>query len=67
MYRENRLEIIKNNLSASLAMTFDAYNLLDLVDFKGIIDNVILKGLPSVQTEIVGKLEKFEVNDEKSV
>ncbi len=63
-YNDNRAEVIKNNLSSALAMTFDAYNLLDLVDFKGIIDNVILKGLPTVQSEI---LRKFEVNDEKSV
>ena len=63
-YDGNRAEVIKNNLSSALAMTFDAYNLLDLVDFKGIIDNVILKGLPTVQSEI---LRKFEVNDEKSV
>lgn len=67
VYSENRLEIIKNNLSSALAMTFDAYNLLSLVDFKGIIDNVILKGLPSVQAEIVEKLEKTEVKNEKSV
>lgn len=63
-FNENRKEVISNNLSSALAMTFDAYNLLDLVDFKGIIDNVILKGLPTVQSEI---LKKFEVNDEKSV
>jgi hypothetical protein len=45
-------------------MTYDAYNLLDLVDFKGIIDNVILKGLPTVQSEL---MEKFEVEYEKSL
>ena len=63
-YGDNLAEIINNNLSSSLAMAYDAYNLLNLVDFKGIIDNVILKGLPTVQSEIS---EKFEVKNEKSV
>lgn len=69
-YEENLAEIVSNNLSTSLAMTFDAYNLLELIDFKGIIDNVILKGLPSVQAEIVDKIKEFkktEVNNEGSV
>lgn len=59
---EDKSEVMNNNLSQALAMIFDAYNLLDLVDFKGIIDNIILKGLPSVQIEITRK-----VNYEKSV
>lgn len=63
-YEESLVEVIGNNLSSSLAMTYEAYNLLDLVDFKGIIDNVILKGLPTVQSEII---EKIEVKNEKSV
>jgi hypothetical protein len=61
---ENPREVMKNNLSQALAMTYDAYNLLDLVDFKGIIDNIILKGLPTVQSEI---LDKCEVKNEGSV
>lgn len=60
----DRANMMKNNLSQALAMTFEAYSLIDLVDFKGIIDNVILKGLPTVQIEI---LRKCEVNDEGSV
>lgn len=63
-FKDNRIEIMKNNLSSALAMTFDAYNLLEIVDFKGIIDNVILKGLPTVQSEII---KKYEVDYEKSV
>lgn len=63
-YKDNLKEVMNNNLSSSLAMTYDAYNLLDLVDFKGIIDNVILKGLPTVQSEL---MEKFEVEYEKSL
>ncbi len=54
-YKENLEETMKNNLSQSLAMAFDAYNLVDIVDFKGIIDNVLLKGLPLVQAEILDK------------
>lgn len=69
-YRENRRDVMRNNLSSSLAMTYEAYNLLTLVDFKGIIDNVILKGLPSVQSEVIEKFKnnkKTEVNNEGSV
>lgn len=53
---DERYNVIKNNLSQALAMTYDAYNLLDLVDFKGIIDNIITKGLPTVQNEILTKI-----------
>ena len=48
---------MSNNLSQVLAMTFDAYNLLDFTDFKGITDNIILKGLPKVQEEILKKVK----------
>ena len=54
---ENKFEVMNNNLSQALAMIYDAYNLLDLVDFKGIIDNIILRGLPSVQAEIMRKVK----------
>lgn len=57
----DRNNVIKNNLSQALASTFDAYNLLDLVDFKGIIDNVILMGLPTVQNEILKKINKNNI------
>lgn len=55
--KENKYETMKNNLSQALAMTYDAYSLLDLVDFKGITDNIILKGLPMVQEEILKKVK----------
>ena len=55
---------MSNNLSQAAASVFDAYNLLELTDFKGIIDNVILKGLPTVQAEL---MEKVKVYDEGSV
>lgn len=61
---QDKFEVMNNNLSQALAMVFDAYNLLDTVDFKGITDNIILKGLPSVQAEIIRKVKE---NDEKSV
>ena len=54
--KEDVYELINNNLSQALASVYDAYNLLELVDFKGIIDNVILRGLPSVQAEITRKV-----------
>ena len=57
---DNKFEVMNNNLSQALAMIFDAYNLLSLVDFKGIIDNIILKGLPSVQAEITRKVEEYD-------
>lgn len=60
----NRFEVMNNNLSQALAMIYDAYNLLDLVDFKGIIDNIIMRGLPLVQAEVT---RKVKVNYEKSV
>jgi hypothetical protein len=64
LYKDDLNNIMENNLSQSLAMAYDAYNLIDIVDFKGIIDNVILKGLPVVQIEI---LNKRKVKYEKSV
>lgn len=42
-------------LSRCLAQAYDAYNLLDIKDFKGILDNIILKGLPLTQEEILLK------------
>ncbi|MGN1130193.1 MAG: DUF5685 family protein [Ruminococcus sp.] len=50
---ENINEVINTNLSASLGLAFDAYELLELVDFKGIIDNIILKGLPITQKQVL--------------
>lgn len=48
-------EVIGANLSQALATVFDAYNFLEIIDFKGIIDNIILMGLPRVQEEIISK------------
>ena len=40
-------------LSRCLAQAYDAYNLLDIVDFKGILDNIMLKGLPIMQEQVL--------------
>ena len=42
-------------LSQCLAQAFDAYNLLDIVDFKGILDNIMLKGLPLMQESVLSE------------
>lgn len=49
-------------LSRCLAQAYDAYNLLDIVDFKGILDNIMLKGLPLMQESVLSgtKGEKNE-------
>lgn len=52
-------------LSRCLAQTFDAYNLLDFIDFKGILDNIILKGLPLTQEKVLSKPKG--VKDERSI
>lgn len=45
-------------LSRCLAQAFDAYNLLDITDFKGILDNIILMGLPSMQEKVLSDKPK---------
>lgn len=52
-------------LNQSLARAYDAYNLIDFVDFKGILDNMMLYGFPSKQNTVVYRPQ--EVKDEKSV
>ncbi|MDD6225152.1 MAG: DUF5685 family protein, partial [bacterium] len=52
-------------LSRCLAQAYDAYNLLDICDFKGILDNVILKGLPVMQEQILSG--RKGVKNERSV
>ena len=43
-------------LNQSLARAYDAYNLIDVIDFKGILDNMILLGFPSMQNKVVNKI-----------
>ncbi len=52
-------------LNQSLARAYDAYNLIETVDFKGILDNMMLYGFPSKQNAVVHRSQ--EVKDEKSV
>ena len=52
-------------LNQSLARAYDAYNLITFIDFKGILDNMMLYGFPSKQNSVVKGL-KEEVYD-KSV
>lgn len=63
---ENEKNITKEQckvvLSRCLAQAYDAYNLLDIKDFKGILDNIILKGLPLMQEKVLSGL-KGEKNE----
>ena len=52
-----KYETMQRNLSQAIATFYDAYNLLEIKNFKGIIDNVILKGLPTVEEEILKKVK----------
>ncbi len=52
-------------LSTCLARAFDAYNLIEINDFKGILDNVILKGLPVMQKAVLSG--KKGVKNERSL
>ena len=50
------IQYIIFTLNQSLARAYDAYNLIDnLKDFKGILDNMILKGFPTIQNSITDK------------
>ena len=49
-------------LSQSLARAYDAYNLLDIIDFKPIINNVLIYGLPIKQNAVLNVQQ--EVKDE---
>lgn len=49
-------EYISSILNQSLARAYDAYNLIDIKDFKGILDNMMLMGFPTVQNKVTSKL-----------
>jgi hypothetical protein len=57
------LDFIKAVLNQSLARAYDAYNLLNFTDFKGILDNMMLLGFPASQNRVTSKLDT-EVNNE---
>ena len=54
---------IDSVLSQSLARAYDAYNLIEITDFKGILDNMMLRGFPTVQNNVIKKLDA-EANNE---
>lgn len=60
--QERNKENYRIILSRCLAQAYDAYNLIDIIDFKGILDNIILKGLPLTQERVL-KGEKGERNE----
>lgn len=63
-------DYITSVLNQSLARAYDAYNLIDVIDFKGILDNMITLGFPAVQNRVVKKLcneSDLEVNNERSI
>ncbi len=53
-------------LNQSLARAYTARNLIEITDFKGIIDNMLLYGLPTVQNKVIEKAAT-EVNNDKSI
>lgn len=59
------LESVRNYanqvLNATLSQLVSALNILDLQHFDSIINNVILKGLPEIQKELLFKKEKMNV------
>ncbi|MCH5300843.1 MAG: hypothetical protein J1E56_05930, partial [Ruminococcus sp.] len=59
---ERNIENYRIILSRCLAQAYDAYNLIDITDFKGILNNIILKGLPLTQEKVL-KGEKGERNE----
>ena len=52
-------------LNQSLARAYDAYNLIELTDFKGILDNMMLLGFPLKQNRVISG--KQEVKNEQPI
>ena len=61
----NDKDYINSVLSQSLARAYDAYNLLDIIDFKPIIDNMMLYGFPNKQNAVLNNRQ--EVKNEQYV
>lgn len=63
--RANRTDCnyIQSVLNQSLARAFDAYNLMNITDFKGIFDNMLLLGFPLMQNKVISKLKTEVEND----
>lgn len=50
-------------LNQSLARAYEAYNLIDIKDFKGILDNMMLMGFPAVQNRVTQRLKTEVINE----
>lgn len=57
-------DYIESVLNQSLARAYDAYNLIEIKDFRGILDNMMLKGFPAVQNRVVKQLDTEVINEQ---
>lgn len=62
---ENPKDYIVAVINQSLARAYDAYNLIDIKDFKGILDNMMLLGFPATQNRVINK--DTEDKNDKSI
>lgn len=53
--KEKDRQRVVSSLNQCLARAYDAYSLTDFRDFRGIFDNLLLLGLPSVQNKITDR------------
>lgn len=63
---DDTVALMTSVLNQSLARAYTARNLIEITDFKGIIDNMLLYGLPTVQNKVIEKAAT-EVNNDKSI
>ena len=63
---EDICSLMTSVLNQSLARAYNAYNLIDLKDFKGIFNNMLLYGFPTVQNKVTEKTAT-EVKNDKSI
>ena len=61
--KEELFSYMEGILNQSLARAFDAYCLMDIKDFKGILDNMILLGFPLKQNSVLSRLRE-EMNEQ---
>lgn len=66
MKQDNIFDYMTRVLNQSLARAYNAYNLIELTDFKGIFDNMMLYGFPSAQNTVMKK-KTMEVKNDESV
>ena len=56
---------VNNTLNQCLARAYDAFQLLDIIDFKGIFNNMLLYGFPSKQNSVI--FGQQEVKNDRSI